>query len=86
MIDSKRSLKFNETDLSFEPQLDYIRTKEVDISVDTYALDSLLLSFVNVTSNSLISPSIAIMGGIYPNTESNPFFGIVKIFCHKVGF
>ena len=57
--------------------------KEVDISLDTQPLHSSLLTFANIT-HSKISPSLSILGGLYPNTVSNPWFGIFDIFETQV--
>ena len=82
-INSSRLLKFEESDLVFDPQLSYILSKDVDLGLEGFELDTLLLSFVNV-SYSFITPSLAIMGGLYPNTQSNSFFGIINTFYTEV--
>ncbi|CAG2163699.1 unnamed protein product [Oppiella nova] len=68
-------------DENFDPTLAYIKSNEVDISADSFPLNHMFLSFLNIFYSQMDS-TLAIMGGIYPSTKSNPFFGIMNIF-HK---
>ena len=84
LIDSKRVLKAKESDWLFEPQIDYILHKEVDICLDMFTMHSEMLSFLETTTYSYIDPDIAIIGSIYPTVYSNPVFGIINIFYTEV--
>ena len=77
-------LRAKDSDWLFEPQIDYIVNKEVDISLDKYTMHSDMLSFLNYTSLSYMDSDIAILGSVYPTDKSNPLFGIFIIFYTEV--
>ncbi|CAG2171016.1 unnamed protein product [Oppiella nova] len=82
-IDPDRYLTLDGYNHTSAPYLTYIYKNEVQISLDEHELNDMIQSFTDILVPHN-SPSISIMGGYYPNTDSNPWFGVFQIYDNYV--